>query len=107
MIAVSLEDLLIDAGFEVVGIAGKLEKALALIAGTEFDAAIVDANLGGVSAGPAAKALLARGTPFIVLSGYSPEQLSSDFRGAHFMKKPCRSAQIIQSMNTILGAKKQ
>ena len=102
MIAFNLEDLLIDAGFEVVGIAGKLENALNLIANTEFDVAIVDANLAGVSAGPAAKALLARDIPFIVLSGYSTEQLPSDFRGAHFMKKPCRPAQLIQSLNAIV-----
>ena len=102
MIALTLEDLLIDAGFEVVGVAGTLDKALALIGNTVFDVALVDANLTGVSASPAASALTARGIPFIVLSGYSIEQLPDEFLGAHFMKKPFRPAQLIQSLGDIV-----
>ena len=102
MIAFALEDVLVEEGFELVAIAGKLEKALALICSAVFDVAIVDANLAGVSANPAASALTARGIPFIVLSGYSTEQLPDGFQGAHFMKKPCRPAQLIQYLNNIV-----
>ena len=102
MIALTLEDLLIDAGFKVVGVAGKLDKALALIGSAVFDVAVVDANLAGVSASPAASALTALGIPFIVLSGYSIEQLPDEFLGAHFMTKPYRPAQLIQSLGDIV-----
>ena len=61
MLALDLEELLVDAGFKVAAIAGKLEKALALIESGGFDAAILDANLGGVSASPLASAMTARG----------------------------------------------
>ena len=71
MLALDLEELIVDAGFKIAAIAGKLEKALALIESGGFDAAIVDANLAGVSASPLASAMTARGLPFIVLSGYS------------------------------------
>jgi DNA-binding response OmpR family regulator len=71
IIALDLQDTLVEAGFTVIGVAGRLENALEFIADTVFDAAIVDANLGGISASPAALALAARGLPFIVLSGYS------------------------------------
>ena len=71
----SLEDVLIDAGFQIAGLVGKLEKARALIESDACDVAIVDANLAGVSASPAAIALAALGLPFIVTSGYSPEQM--------------------------------
>lgn len=101
MIAFTLQDLLVEAGFEIC-VAGKLDKALALIESTAFDAAIVDANLAGVSSSPAASALMARGLPFIVLSGYSPEQLLGAFPGALFMKKPCRPAQLIEALNGIV-----
>ena len=57
MIALGFEDVLIDAGFQIAGVVGKLEKAMALIESGVCDAAIVDANLGGVSASPAAIAL--------------------------------------------------
>ena len=102
MIAFTLEGLLIDAGFKVVGVAGKLDKALALIGSAVFDVAIIDANLAGVSASPAASALTARGIPFIVLSGYAIEQLPDEFLGAPFMKKPFRPAQLIQALRDIV-----
>ncbi|HEX5600756.1 MAG TPA: response regulator, partial [Hyphomicrobiaceae bacterium] len=70
IIALSLQDLLVEAGFGVACVTGRLHKALALIEGPGCDAAIVDANLRGVSTGPAALALAVRGVPFIVLSGY-------------------------------------
>ena len=62
---------------------------------------LVDANLAGVSASPVALALAARGLPFILLSGYSPEQLQGAFPGATFIRKPCRPAQLIQALNAI------
>lgn len=103
LIALDLQDLLVDAGFEIAGVAGKLENALALIESTVFDAAIVDANLGGVSSSPAATALTTRGLPFIVLSGYSVKQQFAAFPGGHFIQKPCRPAQLIQALNRIIS----
>ncbi len=102
MLALDLEEIIVDAGFKISAIAGTLEKALALIESGGFDAAIVDANLAGVSASPLASAMTARGLPFIVLSGYSSEQLQGAFPGALFLQKPCRPAQLIQALNTIV-----
>ena len=102
MIALGLEDVLIDAGFEIAGVAAKLEKALALIEGGACDAAIVDANLAGVSAGPVANALTKCGLPFIVTSGYSQEQILGQFAGAPFLQKPCRPDLLIQTLNTLV-----
>ncbi len=105
MIALTLQDLLVEAGFEVPCVAGKLETALALIEGAGCDAAIVDANLAGVSTSPAALALAARGLPFIVLSGYSAEQLQGAFPAALFMRKPCRPDKLIHTLKTIVSNK--
>ena len=102
VLALHLEELLVDAGFAIAGIAAKLDKALALIERGACDAAIVDTNLAGVSASPIASALTARGVPFIVLSGYSSEQLPDAFSTAIFVRKPCRPAQIIQALNAIV-----
>ena len=101
LLALTLEDLLIDSGFTVVGIAGKLEKALAIISEAVFDIAIIDANLAGLSASPAALALTARSIPFIVVTGYSVEQLPPAFRCAIVMKKPYQPNQLIQILNNI------
>jgi CheY-like chemotaxis protein len=102
MLAYALEESLIEAGFEIAGVAGRLDTALAMINIGEFDAAIIDANLAGVSAGPAAAALAARAIPFVVVSGYSPEQHPAAFPGAIFVSKPCRAEQLIRALCSIL-----
>ena len=102
IIALSLEEILVDAGFTIAAVVHKLDKALVLIKGGACDAAIIDANLAGVSASPAASALATRGLPFIVLSGYSREQLEDDFPGALFMQKPCRPAQLIHAVSAMV-----
>ena len=98
----SLEDVLIDAGFQIAGVAARLEKALSLIESGACDVAIIDANLAGVSASPAAMALAARALPFIVMSGYSPEQMQGEFPNALFIQKPCRPELIIETLTTLL-----
>lgn len=102
MIALSLEDVLVDAGFQIAGVAGKLDKALALIESGGCDAAIIDANLAGVSASPAAIALAARGLPFIMMSGYSMEQMLGEYPQAYFLSKPCRPELLIGTLNAAL-----
>jgi len=102
VLAFAIEDLLIEAGFDVVGVATRLETALAIVKRDVFDAAILDANLAGVSAGPVASALAARGLPFLVLSGYLPEQQDSAFSGALRLQKPCRPDRLILALRSIL-----
>jgi DNA-binding response OmpR family regulator len=101
VIALDLQDLLEDAGFDVVGVAGRIEQALHVIDTTSIDAAVVDANLGGVSSSPAAAALAAKQVPFIVLSGYSLKQQEAAFPKALFIQKPCRPAQLINALKAI------
>jgi DNA-binding response OmpR family regulator len=101
MIAFDLQDMLEDAGFIVAGVAGKLERALALVTTTAFDAAIVDANLGGVSSVPIAKALATRDVPFIILSGYSLKTQQAGFPDGVFLQKPCRPEVLIRTLKTL------
>ena len=105
MLAFVLEDFLRDAGFEIAGVAGRLETALAMIEEGLFDAAILDANLAGVSSGPAASAMRARGAPFIVVSGYLPEQQQSAFSGALHLQKPCQPDDLISALRSILPSR--
>ena len=102
VLAFTVEDLLVEAGFAIAGVVARLEPALALIEGGGCDAAIIDANLAGTSASPAASALAARGLPFIVLSGYLPEQQQGAFPGAVFIQKPCRADRLIQVLRDML-----
>ena len=106
MLAYALEELVSQAGFLIAGVVGKLDAALALIQSGACDAAILDANLKGVSAAPAASAMVARGIPFIILSGYSRDQQHAAFAGALHLQKPCRPERFIQALRSILPAQR-
>ena len=102
MLAFMLEEMLADAGFTIAGVAMRLEQALEMIDRDQFDVAVLDANLGGVSAAPAAMALKATHTPFIVLSGYSAEQHKTAFSGALCLQKPCKPETLISALRGLL-----
>ena len=102
LVAEDLRTVLVDAGFEIAGVAARVATVLSLIETVACDAAIVDANLAGASASPVAAVLSARGLPFIVLSGYTREQLQSEFSGGFFIEKPYRLTEVIDSLSTIL-----
>ncbi len=102
LVAEDLRTVLVEAGFEITGVATRVAKALSLIETVGCDAAIVDANLAGASAAPVAAALSARGLPFVVLSGYMREQLQSEFSGGCFIQKPYRLSELIAGLNAIL-----
>jgi DNA-binding response OmpR family regulator len=104
MLAFALEELLTDAEFGIVGVASNLDRALATIESGVCDAAILDTNLAGVSAAPVASALTERGIPFLILSGYSPDQHSSAFAGALRLQKPCQPEKLILALRSILPA---
>ncbi len=102
MIAFMVEESLNEGGFEVAGVAGRLETALTFIELGQFDAAVLDSNLAGVSAGPAAAALRALGRPFVVVSGYLPSQQQEVFVGAPCIQKPYDPQSLIDLLRDIL-----
>ena len=104
LIGFMLEEVLLDAGFEIAGLATKLEPALAIIASGACDIAILDANLAGESSAPAAAALTARGVPFVVLSGYNVDQQKEAFAGALSLKKPIKPESLVEALRSILPA---
>ena len=102
MIAFAAEEVLLAGGFEIAGVAGRLETALSMIEDGGFDAAILDTNLAGVSAGPAAAALRASGRPFVVISGYLPIQQQEVFRGVPSIQKPYAPQRLISALWELL-----
>ncbi|HCP64160.1 MAG TPA: hypothetical protein DIU09_06190 [Hyphomonadaceae bacterium] len=106
LIALDLEGMLLGADFEVVDIAGTIEKALALIEMGSLDAVLLDANLKGISSAPVALALAERGLPFLVLSGYAADQHPDAFRAGSYLQKPASPVQIIKLLNDILPENK-
>ena len=98
MIALEIAKVLTDAGFEVVGPAGSVIPALALIEKQGCDAAVLDVNLGDETSEAVAKKLRAARTPFITLSGYSRLQHPPVFAGAPALFKPLRSELLVAEL---------
>ncbi|HUL08464.1 MAG TPA: PAS domain S-box protein [Candidatus Acidoferrum sp.] len=88
LIAMDIAATLTDAGCAVVGPASSVEEAKALIADAAFDAALLDANLGGRPVDELAAALTRQAIPFAFLTGYGREGLPEAYRHAPMIGKP-------------------
>ena len=106
VIVMDLEYMLVQAGFIIAGATGNLQRALSLVESGICDAAVLDANLDGLSAAPIAIALVARGLPFLVLSGYAPDQQHEALRAGRCIQKPANPIHVIEVLNQILSENK-
>lgn len=88
LIAVLIEDALVEMGCEIVGLSGRLDAALQLATDSEFDAAILDVTIRGGKVYPIAELLAARGIPFAFASGYGDWALPEVFRDRPRLMKP-------------------
>ena len=96
LIAMDLAASLAEAGFEVVGPAGRIDEALRLIGRARFDGALMDANLGGQAVDELAAALTRRNIPFAFVTGYGRESLPTAFAAAPMLTKPVDTAALVK-----------
>ena len=92
LIAMLLEEQLLEAGAEVVGPANSVGDALRLIEQTAFNgglsAGVLDVNLGGALVAPGADRLAALGVPFVFAAGYGAECDKGLHTAAPVLAKP-------------------
>jgi CheY-like chemotaxis protein len=69
-VAILIEDMLLELGYDVAGMASRVATALPLVGTLDFDFAILDVNLAGEMSFPVADALAERGLPYFFASGY-------------------------------------
>lgn len=94
MIAMMEEDFLTDLGWEVVGVAGSLDRALAMAQDADIDAALLDVNLNGKDTFAAADILSERSIPFVFATGYGSDGVADRFRRVPTLTKPFHSNQL-------------
>jgi CheY-like chemotaxis protein len=87
-VALLIEDMLVDLGCEVAASAANLGKACELASQAQFDFAILDLNLNGVSAIPVARILRERCIPFVFSTGYGASGVSEEFVDYPLLAKP-------------------
>ena len=88
LIAMLVEETLIDAGMAVVGPVARVGKALDIANKTELAGAVLDVNIAGEVVYPVADALEARGIPFMFLTGYGARAVRPDLRTHPILHKP-------------------
>jgi CheY-like chemotaxis protein len=94
LVAMNIEDMLLDLGHEVAGLATRLAPALALAGESEIDAAVLDVNLAGEHSFPVADLLDKRGIPFLFATGYGLGGIEERYRGRVVLQKPFRLADL-------------
>ena len=88
LVALYLEDLLVDLGCAVLGPAGSVTDALAVTRREPVDGAVLDINLRGEPSFPVARELRVRPVPFFFVTGYESAILPLDLRDVPCLTKP-------------------
>ena len=78
LVAMMIEDILIEQDCIVLGPYTNLADALKASATEQMDLAVLDVNLRGEKIYPVAKMLSDRGVPFLLLSGYGADAIPPD-----------------------------
>jgi PAS domain S-box-containing protein len=102
LVSMDIESSLITAGCEVIGPAGTLEKAKLLVHESDYDAALVDANLAGHPVDELAAALTQKNCPFAFVTGHGRDGLPSGFREAIVLGKPFSQDQLLSIVELLL-----
>ncbi len=104
LVAMNIEDMLLELGHEVAGLAGRLDAALALAREAEFDVAMLDVNLAGETSFPVAAVLVGRQIPFLFATGYGVKGIAEDYRDRPVLQKPFRARDLDLVLRQSLGS---
>lgn len=103
LIALALEDVLVSAGYRVLGPARTLAEALEAVNGGSFDLALLDINLGGDKVFPLADLLAARGRPFVFLTGASGAEVPVHLSDRPLLVKPFTPENLLDIVHRTFG----
>jgi CheY-like chemotaxis protein len=102
LIAMDIASGLKTAGCLIVGPAATLDSARRLIAEVDFDAALIDGNLGGQPVDELALALTQKNVPFVFVTGYGRDSLPHGFREALVLCKPFEPKELRATLEAVL-----
>jgi PAS domain S-box-containing protein len=103
LIAIEMESELTSLGIDVIGPASDVQSAKRLISENTLDAALVDANLNGLSVEEVAAALTLQSIPFAFVTGYGRETLPKRFRDAPLLGKPIERNALVSTLSDLLS----
>lgn len=105
LVAMLVEDVLLDQGAEIVGPAVTVNDALHRINEAQIegviDAAVLDLNLGGETALPVADRLATLGVPFLIATGYGDHCDKGEHTTAPVLTKPYDPVELVAAIKTL------
>lgn len=104
LVAMLLEDVLLDAGASIIGPVATVAEALRLVAAEPLDCAVLDLNLTGETCLAVADALVERGVPFLVATGYGGDAPLPRHGGVLVLQKPYDPVELIAALHGLRSA---
>lgn len=102
-IALTLEDMLEELGFALVGTVSSVSEALEIAGREQVDCALLDVNLGSEKIDPVADLLAQRGCPFIFTTGYGRSGIPAGHADRPVLQKPFRMDDLSAVLKSTLG----
>jgi two-component sensor histidine kinase len=100
LVAMMVAKMLADLGAQALGPFGSLAEAFAALP-LDFDAAVLDVNVGGELVYPLAAELARSGAPVVFLTGYESDSIDERFAEAPILTKPIERGDLIEALNTL------
>jgi CheY-like chemotaxis protein len=99
LIAMLLEDMLVELGCVVAGSAATKAEAFALIGTTHFDAAVLDVSIDGSDSFDIALTLRDRNIPFVFATGHGSSRITPELSDYPVLQKPY----FLEDLSKVLG----
>ena len=105
ILLMELEEVLHDAGAEIVGRCRTVNDALAVLERDLISAAVLDVRLGNETVAPVARKLGRRGTPFLFYTGQiGNDPALEEWRGCKIVSKPAQADTLVAAVADLLEA---
>ncbi len=104
LILMMIEGWLSDLGCSAVTSAPSVDKALGLLAGQQFDVAMLDMNLGGSDSGAVAEALERHSVPFLYCTGNRANKEAKGELAHPVLKKPFSVEELAAALSRLIKA---
>lgn len=102
LIAMFIEETLLDIGCEAVSIASSLDDAMTKVTEVECDIVMLDVNLAGKHTFALAEALSKKNRPFIFSTGYGNAAIPAHLQYVPVLQKPFREGELQEKLQAAL-----
>jgi len=103
LVAMMLEEMLLELNCSVLGPAGDLAEAMGFAEKAEFDLALLDVSLRRTPSFPVAEVLQKRGIPFAFMTGYGAQDFPLAYQQLPRLSKPFDLPDLQRALKALTG----